>query len=351
MKTTVKKNPLSGWMGAVKKYSFVLVFLVIFIVYALVSNGLTWDGMMNVFRHSAVIGVMAIGMGIVCLTGEIDLSVGSMLALTAGFSVVVFNQTGSILLTLLFSLVCGGVLGGINGLLVGVVKMPAFIATLATMLIYRSLAQYLCQRLPAEAIGGGSSVYRMSNQLAGYQPLYQFGNGKLATLPIVGIVLIAVTALFVYLTTSTKFGKKIYAVGSNQKAALLGGIKVSLMKTLVFVIAGVLTGVGAFLWIAMNASADPATTGKSYEMYAIAAVVLGGISMSGGRGRCLGVLFGAMSYTIIDKIIIALKMDSLINDAIKGAILIVVILIQIAGPVIKEKLVRMRHGKNAAAHG
>lgn len=78
-------------MGAVKKYSFVLVFLVIFIVYALVSNGLTWDGMMNVFRHSAVIGVMAIGMGIICLTGEIDLSVGSMLALTAGFSVVVFN--------------------------------------------------------------------------------------------------------------------------------------------------------------------------------------------------------------------------------------------------------------------
>ena len=86
----------------------------------------------------------------------------------------------------------------------------------------------------------------------------------------------------------------------------------------------------------MTASCDPATTGNSYEMYAIAATVLGGISMSGGRGRILGVLFGAMSYTVIDKIIIALKMDSLINDTIKGVILIVVILIQMAGPRIKE---------------
>ena len=93
----------------------------------------------------------------------------------------------------------------------------------------------------------------------------------------------------------------------------------------------------------MNASSDPATTGKSYEMYAIASVVLGGISMSGGRGKCLGILFGAMSYTVIDKIIVALKMDSLINDAIKGVILILVILVQIVGPQIKQKL---EEGKN-----
>ncbi|WP_313577649.1 ABC transporter permease subunit [Lacrimispora sp.] len=96
----------------------------------------------------------------------------------------------------------------------------------------------------------------------------------------------------------------------------------------------------SFLWVAMNTSSDPATTGSSYEMYAIAAVVLGGISMSGGKGKCLGILFGAMSYTIIDKIIVALKMDSLINDAIKGIILILVIMVQIIGPKIKERLTR-----------
>ena len=163
---------------------------------------------------------------------------------------------------------------------------------------------------------------------------------KAATLPYVGLILALMTVLFVYLSTSTKYGKKVYAIGSNQKGAVMTGINVPVTKISVFVIAGMLVGLGAFLWIAMNASADPATTGTSYEMYAIAAVVLGGISMSGGKGRVLGILFGAMSYTIIDKIIVALKMDSLINDAIKGVILLAVIMIQLEGPKIKGRLKR-----------
>ena len=107
---------------------------------------------------------------------------------------------------------------------------------------------------------------------------------------------------------------------------------------MVFTITGLLVGLASFVWIGMNASSDPATTGNSYEMYAISAVVLGGISMSGGKGRILGVLFGAMSYTVIDKIIVALKMDSLINNAIKGVILLVVIAIQIVTQKIRAKL-------------
>ncbi|MGM9537940.1 MAG: ABC transporter permease [Candidatus Onthomonas sp.] len=334
---TAKKSLLGSVSRLVGQYSFIVVFVAIFIVYAFTSSSLTWSGVMNILRHSAVIGILALGMGLICLTGEIDLSVGSMLAIVGGLAVVVFNMTNNILLTLLFALVLGGLLGLINGVLVGVVEMPAFIVTLATMLIYRSIAQYLCQHLPKELCGGGSSVYKMDSGLSSYQTLYGFGNGKAATVPVVGILLILMTVLFVYLSTCTKFGKKVYSIGSNQKAAGMAGINVSLVKTVVFVIAGVLVGAGAFLWIAMNASCDPATTGNSYEMYAIAAVVLGGISMSGGRGKCLGILFGAMSYTIIDKIIVALKMDSLINDAIKGVILIVVILIQVAGPKLKEK--------------
>ena len=336
VKTTTKPAGLAGALGIVKRYSFVLVFLAILVVYAIANGGLTLNATMNVLRHSAVIGTIAIGMGIVCLTGEIDLSVGSMLALVAGFSVVVFNMTDSIPLTLLFALVFGAACGLVNGFLVGVVQMPAFIVTLATMLIYRSVAQYACQHLPGELIGNGSSVYRMSNELGSYDALYTFGNARVAGVPIVGIVMVLMVVLFVYLCSSTKFGKKIYAVGSNAKAAHLAGISVPLMKTLVFTIAGALVGLSAFVWVAMNASADPATTGTSYEMYAIASVVLGGISMSGGRGRMIGVLFGAMSYDVIDKIIIALKMDALIQDTIKGVILIVVIMIQVAGPQLKE---------------
>ena len=320
------------------KYSYIFVFFIIFIVFAVSSHGLTWSGVMNIFRHSSVIGIVALGMGMVCLTGEIDLSVGSMLALVSGMSVVVFNATDSIAATLLSAVVFGAVCGLANGVLVGVVEMPAFIVTLATMLIYRSAAQYICQHIPKQLCGGGSSVYRIASDAKAYQTFYQMGNGKMVTIPYVGIILLLLSALFVYVLTGTKFGKKVYAVGSNQKGALMTGINVSLMKVVVFVVAGVMTGIGAFLWIAMNASSDPATTGNSYEMYAIAAVVLGGISMSGGKGHCLGILFGAMSYTIIDKIIVALKMDSLINDAIKGIILLAVIFVQVLGPKIRAKL-------------
>ena len=154
----------------------------------------------------------------------------------------------------------------------------------------------------------------------------------------VGIVFILITAVMVYVSTMTKFGKQVYAVGSNEKAAHLAGINVTVTRVMVFVITGILAGVASFLLLAMNGSVDPATVGKSYEMYAIAAVVIGGISMSGGKGKLLGVLFGAMSYTIIDKIIASLGLDALINDTIKGSILLVAVLIQMVVPVIRGKL-------------
>lgn len=333
-----KKSATERIMSFCGEYSFILVFVAIFIVYAITTNGLTWSGMMNVFRHSAVIGIIGLGMGLICITGEIDLSVGSMLALDGGFSVMVFNLTDSIFLTFVFAVLFGAFCGLVNGVMVGWIQMPAFIVTLATMLIYRSFAQYICQHVDKSLIGGGSSVYKMANSQSSYQILYNFGNGKISYVPIVGVILILMTFVFVYITTSTKYGKKVYAIGSNLKGAHMAGINTAAVKISVFVIAGGLVGLAAFLWIAMNASADPATTGNSYEMYAIAAAVLGGISMSGGKGKCLGILFGAMSYTIIDKIIVSLKMDSLINNAIKGIILLLVIMVQIAGPQIKQRL-------------
>ena len=150
------------------------------------------------------------------------------------------------------------------------------------------------------------------------------------------------TAIIVYVTTSTKFGKQLYAAGSNERAARLSGINVDNVRVAVFVITGVLTGISAFLWISMNASVDPATTGGSYERYAIAAVVLGGVSMAGGSGKCVGILFGVMSYTVIDKIIVALKMNTLLNDTVKGAILIVAIIVQTMSPVVREQLAARR---------
>lgn len=311
--------------------SFILIFLAIFFAFLIINYGATtWSGVMNILRHSAVVGVLAFGMGLVIVTGGIDLSVGSMLSLVGGLSVVVFNSTNSPIITLLFALGAGTVCGLINGVFIGVGKMPAFIVTLATMLIYRSIAQYYLRTM-------GLSIYNMNGTLSNYDGLYGFGQAKVLTVPVVGIVLLAVTAIMVYISTMTKLGKTVYAVGSNERAAQLAGINVKRTRVLVYAITGLLCGLSSFLWLCMNGSVDPSTIGRSYEMYAIAAVVIGGVSMSGGKGRLLGVLFGAMSYTIIDKIIASLGFDALINDTIKGSILLLAVFAQIVVPNIREK--------------
>lgn len=223
----------------------------------------------------------------------------------------------------------GTAAGAVNGLLIGKAKMPAFIVTLATMLIYRSLAQYTVR---AEL---SSSLIPLDAQLSGYESMFGFGNGFVATIPNTGLILIAVTILFVFIANRTKYGRHVYAIGSNEKAAYLSGVKVDWIRVSVYTITGALVGLGAFLWLGMNGSVDPATIGKNNEMYAIAAVVIGGISMAGGRGKIVGVLFGAMTYTVIDKIIAAAGVDALINDTIKGAILLAAVFLQLVGPMLR----------------
>ena len=145
--------------------------------------------------------------------------------------------------------------------------------------------------------------------------------------------------LFIVISKKTKFGKSVYAVGSNEKSAHLSGINTTFVKIAVFVITGLLVGVASILQACKIGNITPASSGQSYEMYAMAAVVLGGVSMSGGRGRLLGVLFGALSYTTINFIIVSIPSLSVdIQDTFQGLVLIVVILIQTAGPVIKESI-------------
>jgi ribose transport system permease protein len=304
------------------------------------AGSLTLSGVMNIPRHATIVGIMAFGMGLVIITGGIDLSIGSTLALVGGLAVEVFNATNSVTLTLLFALGGGIVCGFINGFFVGIVKMPAFIVTLATMMIYRSMAQYYLR------VVARKSIYNME-ALSAYDGFYGFGQAKLfGIVPVVALVFLGIAIIMVIMTTSTKFGKTVYAMGSNERAAQLAGINVPWTRVMVYTITGLLCGVAAFLQLAMNGSVDPATVGKSNEMYAIAAVVIGGISMSGGKGKILGVMFGALSYTIIDKIIASLRLDALINDTIKGSILVVAILVQIVIPILREKLGKLRFAKN-----
>jgi len=315
----------SGLSAAWANYNFVFVFAVIFIVYFVINiQAVNWGALSNILRHSSVVGVVALAMGMIILTGDIDLSVGSTVSLVGGGSVLVFNATGSIALTFLFGILAGAACGAVNGFLVSILKMPSFIATLATMLIFRSIASWLMTAYFQ------LSMFRLDHNLPQYQLYFRIGNGNLFNFPILFMIFLLVTVAMVYLTTSTKFGKSVFAVGSNEKAARLAGINVRMTRMLVFVVAGALTGLAAVMLSGQMSGILASTAGRSYELYAIAAVVIGGISMTGGKGRMLGVIFGVVTFTIVDNIIMALRFNPLINDTFSGLILLAAILLQLA---------------------
>lgn len=305
-----------------QNFNYVIIFLGIFIAFIIVNGDSTsWTSITNIFLHSAILGTIALGMGLVVLTGDIDLSVGSSFVFIGGLAILFYNFTGSILLTAICAIFVGAACGFINGLLVGKLKMPSFIVTLATMLIFRSISQYMMNEM-------GETRYRVDAAKSSYKSLFSFGNGKILTISNIAIVFLIIALLMIYMTTSTKFGKRVYALGSNERAAQLAGVNVDWTRILVFVIAGALVGCAAFLKIAKDTSFDPATSGSNFELYAIAAVVIGGISMVGGKGSIKGIIFGTMSFTIIDKIITALGMNALLNDTVKGLILLVAVGLQ-----------------------
>ena len=348
---TLTKRKINFNIG---QYVYIIIFAALFLFYYIRSDGLTVTAVTNILRHAAIAGILSYGMALIIITGDIDLSVGAIMCAVASFGVVFANFLTAkgvapglgVLLTVLFCLLGGTLLGFFNGFMVGKVKLPAFIVTLATSLIFRSIAKYSATDAitTAELRGESANTYAMTRvrEFQGIREImYDFGQMRLfkdsLKLPVLGIVFIIIGIILIYITTSTKYGKRLYAVGSNSKAAHMAGINVEWTRVSVFTIAGLLCGIAAALWLCDKAKVDPATAGVNNEMYAIAAVVLGGIAMSGGKGRVVGVIFGAMSYTLIDKIIVALEIkSSLINDSIKGLILLVAIMVQILGPQIKN---------------
>ena len=318
----IKKNKRELWKSIWYEYNFIIIFLIIFTVFMIINGSATsWTSITNIFLHSAIMGTIALGMGLVILTGDIDLSVGSSFVFIGGLTILFYNKTGSILLAVIFSVIIGAGCGFINGVLVGKCKMPAFIVTLATMLIYRSISQYMMNEM-------GETRYRVEASLHSYKNLFLFGNGNVLTIPNLSLVFLFLALAIIYITTSTKFGKGIYAVGSNEKAARLAGVNVVWVRIMMFIMCGGLVGFASFLKIAKDTSFDPATSGQSFELYAIAAVVIGGINMSGGKGKMVGIIFGTMAFTIIDKIITSLGMNALLNDTVKGAILLIAVGLQ-----------------------
>ncbi|MCH6264502.1 ABC transporter permease subunit, partial [Neobacillus citreus] len=257
--------------------------------------------------------LIAFGMTFVILTGGIDLSVGSILALgsalTAGMIVSGFDP----ILAIIIGCLLGGIMGMVNGLLITKGKMAPFIATLATMTVFRGL----------------TLVYTKGNPITGLGDniLFQlFGRGYFLGIPVPAVTMIIMFVLLYVILHKTPFGRKTYAIGGNEKAAIISGIKVSNVKVMIYGLSGLLSALaGAILTSRLN-SAQP-TAGTSYELDAIAAVVLGGTSLSGGKGRIFGTLIGALIIGTLNNGLNLLGVSSFYQMVVKGIVIAIAVLL------------------------
>ncbi|HAP14964.1 MAG TPA: ribose ABC transporter permease, partial [Lactococcus sp.] len=244
-------------------------------------NFLTTNNLLNLLLQVTANGFIAFGMTFVILTSGIDLSVGSILALSSAITAGLIANGMPVPLAIVVALLLGGVLGMINGLLISFGKLAPFIVTLATMTIFR----------------GATLVYTNGNPITqGMSNSYLFkflGQGYILGIPFPVILMFVVFIILYVVLHKTAFGKSVYALGGNEKAAYISGIKLNKVKILIYTISGVMASISGLIITSRLSSAQP-TAGASYEMDAIAAVVLGGTSLMGGKGRLIGTLIGAL---------------------------------------------------------
>lgn len=292
-----------------------LVGLVILIVIVSILNPSFLEplNILNLLRQVSINALIAFGMTFVILTGGIDLSVGSILALSSAFVANMMVAGFDPILAIIIGCLLGGVMGMVNGLLITQGKMAPFIATLATMTIFRGLTLVYTEGNPITGLGDS-----LTFQLFGRG--YQFG------IPVPAITMIITFAILWVVLHKTSFGRKTYAIGGNEKAATVSGIKVSRVKIMIYTLAGLLSALaGAILTSRLN-SAQP-TAGTSYELDAIAAVVLGGTSLSGGRGRIVGTLIGALIIGTLNNGLNMLGVSSFYQMVVKGIVILIAVLI------------------------
>ena len=294
---------------------------------ALNPNFLSYGNITNVLARSAFIGIIAVGMTFVITAGGLDLSVGSMAAFIAGLMILCMNlllpsmgeSVGVILVGVLIALAAGLVAGAINGLLVTRAGIEAFIVTLGTMGIYRSLVTWL-------ADGGTLSLDYAMREL--YRPVYYEGILGVSW-PIIVFAIVAILGEIVM--RHTAFGRHCAAIGSNETVARYSTVAVTRVKTMTYILLGVLVGVAVVMYVPRLGSAS-ASTGLLWELEAIAAVIIGGTVLKGGFGRVWGTVVGVLILSLIGNILNLTDMVSpYLNGAIQGVIIILAVVLQRKG--------------------
>ncbi len=285
----------------------------------------TVENLMNVLTRTAFIGIIAVGMTFVIVSGGIDLSVGSMAALIAGAMIMLMNAAASaqstgpvatVLLGCALALLMGGVLGGAHGLLVTRGRIEPFIATLGTLGIFRATLTYLSD-------GGALTLDSTVSDV--YSPVY-YQSVLGVPIPVLVFLLVAVGGAVIL--NRTAFGQHVQAIGSNEQVANYAAIRVDKIKVLTYLLLGVCVAIATILYVPRLGSATP-TTGILWELEAIAAVVVGGTSLKGGSGRIMGTVIGAILLSVIGNIVNLTSIISVhLNAAVQGVVIITVAYMQ-----------------------
>ena len=280
----------------------------------------------NILRNNAGVGIVALGMTFVIISGGIDLAVGSTMTAVGAVLMVIINGYPTGLLTsvgitgpwayvigIAAALVVGSLVGVINGSLIAYRKLPPFIVTLGMMKICRSVTQQCMQKVGVKVPAGFLAI----------------ANTKIGGETILPILYWLVLALVLHIISRhTPFGRRIYAIGSNERTARLSGIHVERVKTWIYILMGALVAVTAVIQVARIGSMDYANAGSGYEMDAIAAVVVGGTSMSGGKGSIGGTVLGMLIIAVMNNLLNLMGVPPFLREAFKGAIVIVAVLLQ-----------------------
>ncbi len=292
---------------------FIGLILLIVVISIMNSAFLDLSNLLNLLRQVSINGLIAFGMTFVILTGGIDLSVGSILALSSAFTAILITSGLDPIVALIVGVLGGFLLGVFNGVLVTFGSMAPFIATLATMTIFRGLTLVVTDGNPITNLGD-SYMFQL------------FGKGYFFGIPVPAVTMIIVFIILAIILQKTTFGRHTYAIGGNEVATKISGIKVNRVKILIYGISGLMSALaGAILTSRLN-SAQP-TAGTSYELDAIAAVVLGGTSLTGGKGRIVGTFIGVLIIGVLNNGLNLLGVSSFYQQVVKGIVILIAVLI------------------------
>lgn len=289
------------------------LFLLVIVITLLNPSFLSVNNLLNVLRQVSISALIAFGMTFVILTGGIDLSVGSTLALTGATAASLLASGTDPIIAMGAALILGLLLGAVNGVIITKGKVAPFIATLATMTIYRGLTLVYTEGRPVSGLGD-SVAFQM------------FGKGYFFGIPVPVITMIITFVVLYFILHKTTFGRRVYAVGGNEEASKLSGISPDRVKIAVYAITGLLAAMSALILTSRLNSAQP-TAGESYELDAIAAVVLGGTSLTGGKGWIFGTLVGALIIGVLNNGMNLIGVSSFFQQVVKGVVILLAVLI------------------------